>query len=73
LIKTPSLEEPFLVSKGITKYQKFHQSHEAYQRKKGGNKPNKIPSLKELSLAITAHLEKEAAYALCKASNTLCL
>ncbi len=70
--KTPSLEEPSFEDNGTSKYQNFHQWHEAYQ-KKGGGKPHTTPSLKEPSPAITACVEMEAAYALHKARDTLCL
>jgi hypothetical protein len=53
--------------KGTTKYQNFHQSHGAYQLKKGGGKLDKSPSLKEPSPAMTVHLKMEAACTLCKA------
>jgi len=41
--------------------------------KKKGDKPNKTPSLKEPSPAITTHLKMEATYNLYKAIDTLYL
>jgi hypothetical protein len=59
--------------KGTTKNRTPHQSHEANQLKKGGGKPNKTPSLKEPSPAITTCLEMEATCTLCNAIDTLYL
>jgi hypothetical protein len=51
--------------KGTIKNLTLHQSHEAYQLKRGGGKPHKTPSLDGPSLAVTAHLKMEAAWAQC--------
>jgi len=51
--------------KGTTKNRTLHQSHEAYKLKRGGGKPNKTPSSDGPSLAVTARLKMEAAWAQC--------
>jgi hypothetical protein len=53
--------------KGTTKYCNFHQSAMSISTKERGGKLDKSTSLKELSPAITVHLEMEVARTFCKA------
>jgi hypothetical protein len=68
--KEPQRGEPH-EGKGTINVKNLHQSHEAHQLKTREVKPNKTPSLEKPFLTLIAHLEMEAAYALCNITYTL--